>query len=428
MKNLLLLCLFALFIISCDSPMDINQQDFDQVTSKAIFKSEFYLAQGSCQVGYDSGKIGTDMVNLEWTISTEKDFHVYKLYRNDDLIGTWDDPQVNACRDTLLQMDTIYEYKLVTFRKNLMSETDIMTVKTANWQEPSELTINGLDTNLVALTWTDRADLEKSILLIREESVNSYSFSTIDTLTLAANTITYQWSNLEDNMYYRYGLKYVNTDMPELNTIFSSSFSSADFVLNTPVNLSAVCNSDMKIDLSWTDNSTLETAFFIERAKNLRYFVQIAQVEMNTTTYTDEDTLAYALGDTLYYRIRAFNSYSGEYSDYSEIASVIVSEITNLQITITVHCDSYPSEASWNVRNEQTGQNIFAYDKTFSSSGQIQTEVLMLEPGSYSVRCYDSYGDGGIEGIVINQQNDVLVSWDNNDYGSFGNFNFTVSR
>lgn len=69
-----------------------------------------------------------------------------------------------------------------------------------------------------------------------------------------------------------------------------------------PSALIATVFSNTKVDLSWTDNSTNETGFIIERSlKSNKDFVQVAAVGANITKYTDKNIPDNAL---YYYRVR----------------------------------------------------------------------------------------------------------------------------
>lgn len=79
-----------------------------------------------------------------------------------------------------------------------------------------------------------------------------------------------------------------------------------------PSNLNAVAVSHKRINLSWTDNSTNETAFELWRSVNpFSNFITIAQVAPNSVSYADTVLNA---NTKYYYRIRALGQ-SGE-SDY----------------------------------------------------------------------------------------------------------------
>jgi Galactose oxidase-like, Early set domain/Fibronectin type III domain/Kelch motif len=83
-----------------------------------------------------------------------------------------------------------------------------------------------------------------------------------------------------------------------------------------PTNLTATAASSSQINLSWSDNSSNETGFKVERAKNGKAFKQIAAVGANITTYADTGLRA---STTYRYRVRAYNGAGN--SNYSNIAS-----------------------------------------------------------------------------------------------------------
>ncbi|HTN19990.1 MAG TPA: LamG-like jellyroll fold domain-containing protein [Pelobium sp.] len=71
--------------------------------------------------------------------------------------------------------------------------------------------------------------------------------------------------------------------------------------------------------LKWSDNSTNETSFAIERSADNITFVEIAQVASNVKTYTDENLIP---NKTYYYRIKAIaNTESSSYSATATVAT-----------------------------------------------------------------------------------------------------------
>lgn len=77
------------------------------------------------------------------------------------------------------------------------------------------------------------------------------------------------------------------------------------FFSKAPSNLTATLANDTEIDLSWTDNTSSETGFTIERRKyTTGIFSVIATVEADVTTYNDMNLDYYS---NYYYRIRAEN-------------------------------------------------------------------------------------------------------------------------
>ena len=95
-------------------------------------------------------------------------------------------------------------------------------------------------------------------------------------------------------------------------------------------------------------------------------------------------------------------------------------------ITITVTVDSWYGEASWNLWDDTAGAYYWGTAWTFSAGYETQIQTVFLANGLYSVDCWDSYGDGGIAGVVEDASANVLVEWTSTAYTSFGEFWFEV--
>jgi hypothetical protein len=86
--------------------------------------------------------------------------------------------------------------------------------------------------------------------------------------------------------------------------------------LTAPSNLQATAMSRSQINLTWSDNNTNESGFYIERSTNNVNFTQIASVGANVKAYS---STGLSRRTTYYYRVRAFSSSAN--SSYSNTAS-----------------------------------------------------------------------------------------------------------
>ncbi|MDC0504115.1 M6 family metalloprotease domain-containing protein [Verrucomicrobiales bacterium] len=100
------------------------------------------------------------------------------------------------------------------------------------------------------------------------------------------------------------------------NRIFNISASGSSMTFNfevvgagqppaAPTNLGASAASDTRIDLSWSDNSTDETSFRIERSSDGDSFAEIGSTGANVTSYASTGLSA---NTTYFYRVLASNS------------------------------------------------------------------------------------------------------------------------
>jgi hypothetical protein len=117
--------------------------------------------------------------------------------------------------------------------------------------------------------------------------------------------------------------------------------SDAQTIPNAPTNLVATAVSSFQINLSWSNASTNEDGFKLERSTDATNFTQIAQVLSNTIAY--RDTAAWH-GTTYYYRIRAYNT--GGDSDFSNIASGRTLDFCSAQIGVVGWGDNAEGEAT----------------------------------------------------------------------------------
>jgi hypothetical protein len=91
---------------------------------------------------------------------------------------------------------------------------------------------------------------------------------------------------------------------------------------DAPTNLTAAAVSPVQINLSWTDNSSDEDGFQIQRSLTGVTWTPFTSVAANTTSYVNTGLTPLT---TYYYRVRAYND-DGE-SDYSNVASATTPRI-----------------------------------------------------------------------------------------------------
>jgi hypothetical protein len=134
---------------------------------------------------------------------------------------------------------------------------------------------------------------------------------------VGANEESYNNTGLSEATSYYYRVVAFNLagDSNDSNEADATTYPAA------PSDLSATVLTLTKVDLSWTDNSSGEEGFTIERKKESDgTYEEIATVSSNTESYSDEEVSGFT---TYYYRISAFNdSGSSDFSNEARVTTV----------------------------------------------------------------------------------------------------------
>jgi endoglucanase len=181
---------------------------------------------------------------------------------------------------------------------------------------PANLSAVATSQTQINLSWTDNANNETGFRIQR--STNSGS-TWSDLTTLGANVTSYSNSGLTASTTYHYRVRAENAsgNSGYSNVANATTQGTGTVPPEAPGNLSATSFSASQINLSWTDNSTNETGFRIERSTDGSSWSQFsANVGANITTYQSTGLSA---STTYYYRVRAENG--GGNSSYTSVAS-----------------------------------------------------------------------------------------------------------
>ncbi len=173
---------------------------------------------------------------------------------------------------------------------------------------PSNLAVAVGSTSQLNLSWTNTAPNTTGYKLERSLSPTS-GFAEITTTLVGAPS--YQNTGLLDGTTYYYRVRAYNAYG---NGAYSSVVSNTTTFI-PPTGLDATAVSASQINLSWTDNSSGESGYKIERATAAAgpYSV-VGTTSSNATIYQDTGLLD---GTKYYYQVRAFNSTAGTFSTYT---------------------------------------------------------------------------------------------------------------
>ena len=319
---------------------------------------------GACPLPAPSNLSATSnsstQIDLAWSDNSadESAFHIERSLNGTD----WAEIDTVSA-DTTTYQDTVdcgttYHYRVRAFRSgdslfSTYSNTDQATSDPCALPAPSNFSATANGSTQINLAWSDNASDETAFHI--ERSLNGTDWAEID--TVPANTTVYQ-DTVDCGTSYHYRVRAFRSGDGVFSTYSNTDqATSGACPLPAPSNLSATSNSSTQIDLAWSDNSSDETAFHIERSLNATDWAEIDTVIADTTAY--QDTVD--CGTTYHYRVRAFRSGDGVFSIYSNTdqatsdpcTSENPSLIAPLNTTIT-DFTTLPPIFSWNEAADTT--------------------------------------------------------------------------
>jgi titin len=233
---------------------------------------------------------------------------------------------------------------------------------------PTTLVALPASANQVNLTWLDLSTDETGFEL--ERSTDGAKFAKIADLT--ANTITYQDKSLKSATKYWYRVRAKNASgASAYSNVANATTLAVITVPKAPSALVATAASSTQIDLSWTDNSTDEAGFELERSTDALSFVKIADLAPNVTAYRHTGL---APATRYWYRVLAKNS-AGK-SAYSNIANSTTQQVApNAPSSLTATAVSI---SQINLKWSDNANNETGYQVERSQNGTSFTKIADL--------------------------------------------------
>jgi hypothetical protein len=275
----------------------------------------------------------SSQINLTWTDNATNETS-YSVERSSDGT-TWSQittlgANSTSYSDTGLAGGTKYYYRVRAFNGTIASAYSnevSATTATIALAAPSNLAANALSGTQIQLSWTDNTTSATGYSV--ERSTDGTTWSQIT--TLGGTSTSYTDSSLASGTKYYYRVRAFSGTTYSVYSNQASATTTVTLVTNPPAapsNLTATPLSGTQIRLTWTDNSTNETGFYIERAVtnrrgSLGSYTRIATVGANVTSYSDGTVVS---GKSYSYRIRAYNS-AGT-SAYSNMTSKVAGGLT----------------------------------------------------------------------------------------------------
>lgn len=198
-------------------------------------------------------------------------------------------PGTETYQDTGVWESTYFTYRVTAQNSGNFSSDPTLTV--SGWTKlmtPTDLVITSATTDAITLGWNDNSNAETSYKVWR--STNGTDWSPDPLATLGSNAETFQDTGLDEGGLYYYKVSAVNSDsFSEFSNVASGST-----MLVAPTNLVVTELSSSEIQLTWEDNTTVETSYIIQRSLDQNDWseadVQVASADAESfvdTTFVD---------------------------------------------------------------------------------------------------------------------------------------------
>ncbi len=272
----------------------------------SLLNSTDLLAQvPALPTGLTATAASSTQVNLAWTdaSSNETGFQIERSTTSGTgfVLITTTAANVISFSNTGLTANTRYFYRIRSTNGSGSSPNSTeVSVSTSTPAAPTTLAAVAASSTQINLTWVDASTTETGFWI--ERSITSGSgFALI--ATAPANAVSFSNTGLTASTTYFYRIRAVNGS---LVSSFTAQVSAATSVPIAPTTLVATASSSTQINLTWSDASTNETGFQVERSTTSGTgFALVTTTAANTTSFSNTGLTA---GTQYFYRIRAVNA------------------------------------------------------------------------------------------------------------------------
>jgi fibronectin type 3 domain-containing protein/predicted esterase len=283
---------------------------------------------------------------------------------------------------------------------------------------PSAFTAAAAAYNRINLAWADNSNNETGFEISRALS-SSGPFPVVK--TTSAGVTAWADNTLDPGTQYFYKIRAINASSasPLVGPV-NATTPAAPAAPPPPTALSGVANTPTQVTLQWSDNSTTETGFEIQRSSQSGTgFITLTTTAANVVSFVDTQANSHA---TIYYRVRALGV-GGAMSAFNAAAPVVTANRIPTLVSIIDRCIAIGSNFSFDVlaSDPDTDPISFTFPlglpafATFQSNGFGKGKLTFTNAvaGTYTIRVRASDGTAAVTDdfiLTVNTNNSPVMA------------------
>ncbi len=279
-----------------------------------------------------------------------------------------------------------YYFAIMGFKDMVYSDPDVNTVKVIVTKDITPKNVKAAaESGKITITW-DAVDGATSYRVYRANTATGAK-----KLLKAVTTTTYTDDTAEIGSKYYYFVAAYNNTTGELSD-YSEAVEAEILALGVPA-ITSVDTSARKITLTW-EPVTNATSYRVYRANTATGAKKLLKA-VTTTSYTDDTA---EIGCKYYYFVAAYNTNTGELSEYSNaveaeiaaLAAPVISSISSSNGCVTLTWNEVTGATSYRVYRANTATGTKKMLKAVATTTYTDNTAVLDETYYYFVAAYNS--------------------------------------